>query len=370
MKIIHIGQITGGLGIYIRNVIEYSDRSIEYVVISGKNDNTGVITRDGVPVKSYLTSLQRNINPAADVKALVDVIKIVRKEHPDVLHCHSAKGGAIGRTAGWITHTPTLYTPHAFSFLCSPNKKKRWIYTAVERITRFGAWLLACGESERQLGMDQVRYREEKSLCWHNCVASQIESGNSIANQEKYIVTIGRPSYQKNPIFLVDVISKVHRVHPELKFYLLGVGFYSPELEKMKSRITECGLEDVIVLKDWVDHEQTMDFVRGSYLYLTVARYEGLPLSVVEAMSMGKCIVASKVTGNIDCVRNGYNGLLQGLDEEKFAEALIGLLDDPGRIEEYGRNSRRMYEDSFDIRKRIGSLEAIYYKVSPVKEIV
>lgn len=369
MKVLHVGQMIGGLGVYIRNVIEYSDRNIEYVIVHGRDDDSAEVTRDGVPVREYLAPLQRNLNPVADLKALAAVVRIVRKERPDVIHCHSAKGGVIGRTAGWLTHTPALYTPHAFSFLCTPDRKKRWAYRAVERLTRFGTWLLACGESERQLGVDEAGYREEKALCWHNCVAADMGSGNDGGAREKYVVTIGRPSYQKNPLFLVDVISRVHKAHPELKFYFLGVGFYSPELENMKDRIAEYGLGDVAVLKDWVNHEQTMDFVRGAYLYLTAARYEGLPLSIVEAMSMGKCIVASKVTGNVDCVRDGCNGILADLDEAEFAAALNGLLDDPGRIEEYGRSSRRMFEEGFDIRKRIALLEAIYYKVSSVKEI-
>lgn len=56
---------------------------------------------------------------------------------------------------------------------------------------------------------------------------------------EKYIVTIGRPSYQKNPFFLVDVISDVNKRHPDVKFFLQGVGFYSPDLEIMKKKIEE-----------------------------------------------------------------------------------------------------------------------------------
>lgn len=182
--------------------------------------------------------------------------------------------------------------------------------------------------------------------------------------EEKYIVTIGRPSYQKNPFFLVDVIKGVHEVHPEVKFYLLGVGYYSPDLEEMNRMIKEYGLEDAIVLKDWLDHDATMKFVNDALLYLTVSRYEGLPLAIVEAMAMGKCIVASKVVGNVDCVRDGYNGRVIELDAPQFVASLNELLAAPEKIEEYGRNSRKLYEDEFDIRKRIGMLEDIYHEIA------
>lgn len=181
---------------------------------------------------------------------------------------------------------------------------------------------------------------------------------------DSFIVTIGRPSYQKNSFFLVDVIKGVHERHPAVCFYLLGVGYYSPDLEGMKRKIEEYGLQEVVVLKDWLDHEQTIEYVKNSVLYLTVSRYEGLPLAVVEAMALGKCIVASKVVGNVDCVRDGYNGRVLDLNVTDFVDALNELLDCPEKLAVYGENSRRLYEKEFDIRKRIGMLEDIYHKVA------
>ena len=181
---------------------------------------------------------------------------------------------------------------------------------------------------------------------------------------EKYIVTIGRPSYQKNPFFLVDVISGVNKRHPDVKFFLLGVGFYSPDLEIMKKKIEEKCLQDTIILKDWLDHHQTMEYVKNSIMYLTVSRYEGLPLAVVEAMAMSKCVVASKVVGNVDCVRDRYSGRLLDLNVDEFIDAICELLESPQLLEEYGRNARKLYEDEFDIRKRIGMLEDVYRQVA------
>ena len=104
------------------------------------------------------------------MQTLYQAIRIIQKERPDVIHCHSAKGGIIGRVAGFITHTPTLYTPHGYSFLCSPSPLKRWLFKTIERITRCNSYMLACGESEMGLGVSEVGYSDKKALCWHNCV--------------------------------------------------------------------------------------------------------------------------------------------------------------------------------------------------------
>lgn len=55
---------------------------------------------------------------------MVQTVRIIKKEKPDVIHCHSAKGGMIGRIVGFVTNTPVFYTPHAFHFSLQ-NRRKR-----------------------------------------------------------------------------------------------------------------------------------------------------------------------------------------------------------------------------------------------------
>lgn len=171
MKVLHIGQMIGGLDIYIRNSITFASGNIEYVIMHGKDDKSKPVCSQGREIKEYQTALQRELNPLKDCLALWQAVRIIHREKPDIIHCHSAKGGIIGRVAGFLTGTPTLYTPHGFSFLCSPSGKKRWMYKTIERMARLDSFMLACGESEQRLGVSEVGYPEEKALCWHNCVS-------------------------------------------------------------------------------------------------------------------------------------------------------------------------------------------------------
>lgn len=115
MKVLHIGQMIGGLDIYIRNSIIYNNvEDNEYVIVCGKDDKHQPVIRNGIEVKEYPISLFRSLNPLNDLKALIEAVKIIKKEKPDVIHCHSAKGGIIGRTAGWITGVKTFYTASCF----------------------------------------------------------------------------------------------------------------------------------------------------------------------------------------------------------------------------------------------------------------
>ena len=184
-----------------------------------------------------------------------------------------------------------------------------------------------------------------------------------MTGDDRYICYIGRLSYQKNTQFLVDVARGVHSVHGDVKFRLLGVGFYSPELSDVERKISEYGLSDVVELLPWLNHKETLEYVNGSILYLTVSRYEGLPLAVLEAMSLGKTIVATDVVGNVDCVEDGYNGRLLPLEVDAFVSTLCDLLEDDKKRHIYGENSRILFEKKFLITRRIGELETVYKSV-------
>lgn len=366
----HIGQLIGGLDSYIRNSIVYSSGELEYVLVHGADDhNKAIIDKQGNRIREIHIPLKREIN-FDDLRCIHQLVKIIRQEKPDVIHCHSAKGGIVGRIAGMLTHTPTLYTPHAFSFLSSPNKLKRGIYKSAEFLTKCGAYVLACSESELHIARHVIRYSKKKGLLWRNAVPEPEMKQKEMkmpVPQQPFIYYIGRPSYQKNPLFMVNVIAKVAEVHPEVKFFLLGVGYYSPDLDALKKQISVLELQDNVQLMEWISHSDVMAFAQQSLFYVTMARYEGLPLSVIEAMSIGKPIVASKVVGNVDCVQDGVNGYLVKLNVDKFAAAIIKLIEDPELRQQMGQESRKLFVEKFDITKRIHLLEETYKQIANKK---
>lgn len=164
----------GGLDIYIRNSIVYAESGYEYILVHGDKDNNKPIEKGGKEIKEYRIKLYRNLNLWNDLKAIVQTVKIIRKEHPNLVHCHSAKGGIVGRTAGFLTNTRTFYTPHAFSFLSTQSAVKRTFFLFIECITKFNACLLACSESERLMGVNMVHYNKDKAFVWNNAVPDAI----------------------------------------------------------------------------------------------------------------------------------------------------------------------------------------------------
>lgn len=369
MKIMYIGQMIGGLDIYVRNSISNcKDNSIDFVIVCGKKDEHPPVIRNGKVVRERKVALYRNLNPIHDFIGFIQVLQCILTEKPDIIHCHSAKGGIFGRLAGWMTGVKTFYTAHAFSFLCTPSRLKRNVYLMIERFTKMNTYLLACSESEKEMGVKDVKYRQDHALVWHNSVpdanvlVQPAEEKN--AAETPYICYVGRPCYQKNPLFLAEVMKQVKELGCPLKLKLLGVGYYSSELTQLQEKIKEEDLKDTILLKPWISHEECLNIMKDSMFYITTSRYEGLPLSVIEAMSLGKPIIASDKVGNKDCVCDNINGYLLPLDTKLFAEKIVSLWKNENKRKEFGSESRRIFLADFCIDSQIDKLFSIYRNVA------
>jgi len=143
----------------------------------------------------------------------------------------------------------------------------------------------------------------------------------------------------------------------------MGVGFYSPNLESVKNKIKKYDLEENVTLLEWLSRESIFNIVKSSQLYISTARYEGLPYAVIEALALKKALVLTNVDGNKDLVDDGQNGYL--VDENNvsdFKEKVIELLQNDEKRNRFEINSYEKFSESFDITKTITQLEEIYLK--------
>ena len=364
MKILHIGNLKSGIDTYVRNTVALASNDFEFVIVSGADDNSAPYYRHGKPLKQYTIDMYRALNPVKDIKAIIQAMRIIRKEKPDLVHCHSAKGGVIGRFSAFLTGRKSVYTAHAFSFLSAESTKKQKVFLMLEKIAKLNSFFLGCADSEKILAIEKVGYRTNKSFAWNNAISkihpNDIEEPNGLNIHERYIISIGRPSYQKNPLLMVETMKRVHEKYSDVKFFLVGVGFYSPMLDETKALITKYGLDDCFIMVPWLSRAETLGYLKYAMFYLTTSFYEGLPIAVLEALAMKKAVVSTDVLGNRDCVKDNYNGFLLPMDADKFAEKCCKLIDDEDLRNNMGNNSYAYFEESFLIDKRIGELEKIY----------
>ena len=371
IKVAHIAHSVGGVDVYLRiNLKALNPERINCMVIHGKDDTEiPFLDRNGMNVPEFNASYQRAISLWKDLTALRETIKILKREKPDVIHAHSAKGGIIARAASLWYPVTVLYTPHAFSFLSAPTGLKRAFYLNIERLfKRFHSVVVACSNSERMRAIKEVGYKESRARVFNNCIQPISEADMLTPEMQlpaQYICTVGRPSYQKNIEMLVHVVKALSERIPEIHLVVMGVGEYSPNKEVVEKLILQHQLSNNITLIPWIAREQIFSIINKSTLYVSASRYEGLPYSVIESLALAKASVVTDCDGNRDLIKDGYNGYVVAENSvETMANRIFALLTDEAKRKKMEKNALAHYDGHFNIEASIEKLEDIYKEFS------
>lgn len=134
-KIVHIARPLTGVGVYISLLVEHiNNETFENFLFCNKEyENSEMPHQINSVVSEHHIDLIRRINIIRDLKCLIQIIKHLKKVKPDIIHCHSAKAGILGRIAGVYLKIPTVYTPHAFSYLSAQKRSSKILYKSIER---------------------------------------------------------------------------------------------------------------------------------------------------------------------------------------------------------------------------------------------
>ena len=160
---------------------------------------------------------------------------------------------------------------------------------------------------------------------------------------------------------MLDVLAEVKKTVKHVHLVLMGVGYHSPNLNIVIEKIKELDLESNITLLKWTSRDDIFNVINASQLYISTARYEGLPYSMIESLALGKAIVATDVDGNRDLIEDNYNGnLIFNEDKDAFAKAIIKLITSEETNVKFSENSLKLFTKKFDITKNIHKLEDTY----------
>ncbi len=370
LKLMHITQALGGVETAIRHIAACIDPSrFESVLVAP--EIVDMPTRTGERVRVLKAPMVRSISPVCDMRSLRSLVRLIRLERPDVLHCHSSKGGFLGRLAGRLTAVPTAYTPHAWAFLSSPRPSVNATFLALEKIARpWTTLFIGSSESEADMARGRVGLRPERVVLWKNSVPETLLPKLPLPRslEYEYICTIGRPSYQKNLDMLLRGYRRIRQHMPHVKCVALGVGLHSPLKAKIARMADDMDLSEDFIMLPWQNHRETAAIVSHAKAFVLTSRFEGLPFSVLEAMALGKAIVATDVPGTRDVIRGGTNGCLVGLDaDEAFARRVLEILGDASLRTRLEQAARDEYLRCYRTEDRISALEAMYAKLAAAR---
>ena len=261
----------------------------------------------------------RVLSVVADVRAALKEIE------PDIVHLHSSFAGFLGRIAAMFSFRETafFYSPHCISFMRRDvSMFRRLAFAGLELIACVRRCLyIACSESERVA----IRtYLRRPVVVIENAVPGGPRAGldetTCGAMARGCIVTVGGIRAQKNPRLFAEIARRSKG--SGMRFLWIGDGD-----QALKDELRATGVE----VSGWLGRADVMDCLQRASLYLSTASWEGMPVSVIEAMLLGRPAVVSACAGNVDVVRHLDTGAIFRTAEEAV-ELLARLAsDDPLR---------------------------------------
>ena len=259
----------------------------------------------------------------------------------DVMHAHShlyfsTNLAALKRRFASI---PLAITNHGLYSQSAPEWVFRWYLRTLGRVTFDSADGVFC-----YTGTDASRLREFGVGTDIHVVANGIDTHRFSPDGDESqriagdpaVLFVGRLVEGKRPGDALSAIEQVREVHPDARLHFAGQGPLRTDLER---RVAEHGLDEGVQFLGEVPHEEMPDLYRAADLFVLPSRAEGLPRTVLEALSTGTPVVASDLA-QMRSVIEGAGVTVPVGDSEGFADALSSLADDAERYERYSARGR------------------------------
>lgn len=305
------------------------------------------------PIRRIVVPMTTHISPKADFQSLRDIAKLLKESQADVVHLHSSKAGVLGRLAARFIglDAALFYSPHGFSFLKQDvSRLKRAIFFSIEVVAGlFGGKIIASCVTEGELANKVVGRRRVKVV--ENCtdVPSVIWPKHSHEASVR-IMSAGRLCYQKAPWRFWKLSSAL--IDEKAQFYWVGDGELRKQLE------SDATFKEIHV-SGWVDREQLWQEMYAADIFVMTSLWEGMPLVLLDAQTLGLPAVVTDVVGCRDVVQNGVTGFICQTDEELIEKTQL-LIRDSNLRNRMSEAARTMAADRFSIQRMHNGILAAY----------
>ena len=307
----------------------------------------------------------REINPIMDMKNIIYLKKLFKKNKYDIVHCHSSKGGLVGRIGARLAGVKNIiYTAHGFVFNEPMGKLKKNIYIAIEYIgSKFGKKIIAVSQKDFNCGKKYKLGNENNLYCIGNAIEevdfSRLKNKNMLKkelglNEGYFILGMISNFYEtKGHRYLIEALKKLY--DEGFKFYMLFAG----EGPTMQEMIEKSKGYDLIKFLGY--RKDNLDLINIFDAFMLSSVKEGMPYVILEAMNIGKPVLCTKVGALTNMIESGVNGILMNPKSyEEIYNTLKDVLEGKYNLNLIGNKGKEYVNKNYSFKKFMNDIIKVY----------
>jgi glycosyltransferase involved in cell wall biosynthesis len=333
---------------------------------------------DSVPVIG-VSFLERALNPVYDGIALAQLIRLMRRARPDIVHTHSSKAGILGRIAAHQAGVRAIvHTVHGWSFNEFQPWWQRTLFCSSERAcARWTDAIITVSEHDRAQGARQrigcdaqyrvIRYGiDVAAFCADHPQrtpgAVSIRRAWGVAEAELLVGMIACFKPQKSPLDFVRAAAMTRaRIGnaKKVRFVMVGDGMLRAAVLRAARQY---GMTDALILAGW--RRDIPDVLGACDIIALTSRWEGMPIVALEACAAGKPMVVTDTKGIREVIRSEENGVLVApADVPAYARALERIIVDEPLRKRFARQARTVLSDEYTHARMCARTQQVYEEI-------
>lgn len=301
--------------------------------------------------------------PGKDWRLIFKLVNLFRKERFDIIHTHGESPWFYGALACFFTainRPKCIVTVHGYGggdrTMLTDYRLWRYLAIITNKIVLVAEYLekelLSNGFSQSKL----ITIMNGVNFCKN---ITEIKYDNNLNNNQsnEFIVGIvARLSKIKNHTILIEAMSVLKEKGLNIKLIIVGSG---PEMLNIKGKVASLELdEDVTFEGEKIDPSP---FYEKFNVFVLPSLSEGIPMTILEAMSLGVPVIASDVGGNAEIIKHGTNGLLFASgDVDGLVKCLMRIVDSPDEKDSMRKNALAFVRENFSYEKMFKRYSELY----------
>ena len=307
-------------------------------------------------LQTYVVPTMRsNFNALEDVQSFYSFRKLLASIRPHIVHTHSAKASLIGRLAASSLSIACVYTVHSWGFGVGRKKLASAIVRFTERcMRRLTAHYIFVARSESLVGMQQLGIAAQHLTVVSNGIADTPYRAQP--SSSRVVTMVARDEFPKD-------YATFFAACKALNCEVWCVGKHT-DSDAFRQKYDVNNWPPNAKLQRFGARADVDFLLAQSGIFVLSSQFEGLPLSILEAMRAGLPVIASDVGGIAELVQPNTGCLVPAGDSKALGAAIINLLNDDAQRAQFGQAGRRDYERLYSVREMVRNTCGIYESIS------